>query len=138
MTRPPRIAREVAVKRTPSERARRSVPGHLKWIRTLPCIHCGYETGQYGLGTYVVEAAHVRRGTDGGTSLKPHDRWTVPLCRDCHGVQHQVGEVTFWAMTGVDPVSLAEHLWRHSGDTDKAIRAIERARMTATLREREQ
>lgn len=28
--------------------------------------------------------------------VKPSDKWTVPLCRECHQVQHNRGEVDFW------------------------------------------
>lgn len=34
--------------------------------------------------------------TDGGTSLKPSDNYTVPLCHKCHQEQHQIGELAFW------------------------------------------
>ena len=41
-------------------------------------------------------AAHQREGADGGTGLKPSDMFAVPLCHACHGLQHRVGEKTFW------------------------------------------
>ena len=34
--------------------------------------------------------------TDGGTSLKPSDNYTVPLCHKCHQEQHRIGELAFW------------------------------------------
>ena len=61
---------------------------HLKFIRSLPCCAC--------LKTFTVQAAHIRKGNDGGTGLKPSDCYTVPLCADCHLTQHSEGEVTFW------------------------------------------
>lgn len=133
MRRPPRIQenRVLGEKRTPPERARRSVPGHLRFVRELPCV--AGAAGAYGRCNGPRQTAHVRNGTDGGTGLKPHDKWVLPLCALHHALQHCIGELTFWSRVGIDPVSLAEHLWRHSGDTDKAIRAIERARMTARL-----
>jgi len=47
-----------------------------------------------------IEVAHVRLGSGAGIGQKPDDFRTVPLCRDHHARQHEVGERTFWA--GVD------------------------------------
>lgn len=60
---------------------------HLRFIRSLPCMVC------LSFGS---EAAHIRIFTDGGTSLKPSDHYTVPLCHRDHQRQHNVGELTFW------------------------------------------
>ena len=124
MTRPaPRIPRDVPQpKRKPNVRVRVQ---HHAFIRLLPCVSCGKSPPS--------ECAHVRRGTDGGTGLKPSSRYTVPLCRDCHARQHRVGEVTFWAETEIDPLDLACRLWTVSGDTDQGIRAVERARQAIAL-----
>lgn len=54
-----------------------------------------------------IEVAHIRIGTDGGTSLKPSDYFTVSLCKLCHAEQHSIGERTFWANAGIDPLALA-------------------------------
>lgn len=61
---------------------------HLKFIRSLPCCVC--------LKTFTVQAAHIRKGNDGGTGLKPPDCYTVPLCSECHIKQHTKGEISFW------------------------------------------
>ena len=61
---------------------------HLKFIRSLPCCVC--------LKTFTVQAAHIRKGNDGGAGLKPSDCYTVPLCYECHIKQHTMGEVSFW------------------------------------------
>lgn len=61
-----------------------------------------------------IEAAHVRNGTDGGMSQKPSDFYTVPLCWKAHGEQHQVGETTFWSKYGIDPLKVADRLWKAS------------------------
>ena len=55
-----------------------------------------------------IECAHVRRDTDGGTGLKPSDRWTISLCRDHHIEQHQIGEAAFEKRYGIDMRALAE------------------------------
>jgi hypothetical protein len=82
--------------------------GHLALVRRLPCISCDSDNG--------CEAAHVRLGTGGGTSLKPGDRWALPLCGACHREQHAIGEVTFWRGLDLDPVGVAVALHAKSGD----------------------
>ena len=108
---------------------------HLSFIRSLPCCVCGRAP---------CDAAHVRNGTDGAMGRKPSDKWTVPLCRaqlsmqgdighyteGCHAKQHRWGEEEFWE---ADPLPLAEHLWRISGDMEAGMRAVERFRMRLAL-----
>lgn len=95
---------------------------HLAFVRQLPCAACGSEGWS--------EAAHVRNGTDGATARKPSDKWTAPLCNGgyysgvmpiwCHIKQHAVGEDSFWAEVGKDPLPLCEALWslsrKYEGD----------------------
>ena len=91
----------------------RSIP-HLEFIRSLPCLKCG---------VYPSDAAHIRRGTDGGTGIKPSDEWTVPLCRECHQEQHRIGEPAFFR--NMDKVrELARKLWLYSGDSWSSITII--------------
>jgi hypothetical protein len=123
MPRPPaRIPRDVpkAIRR-PNDRVR---PQHEAFIRQLPCIVC--------LRT-PVQCAHVRIGTGGGAGLKPHSRFTIPLCAEHHREQHQIGEQTFWADLGIDPVNTALRLWTVTGDVEAGIRAVERARSAISL-----
>jgi hypothetical protein len=40
---------------------------------------------------------------------RPHDWFTVPLCRHCHDRQHAVGEEKFWK--GVDAIRVAAALY---------------------------
>jgi hypothetical protein len=54
-----------------------------------------------------IECAHVRCGTDGGTGIKPSDKWCVSLCKECHSRQHQIGEPAFEAEHGINLKSLA-------------------------------
>ena len=65
----------------------RENPEHLAFIRGLPCCVVGCRNQSI--------AAHVRRGTDGGTGLKPSDRFAVPMCDDHHREQHSIGEAAF-------------------------------------------
>lgn len=57
-----------------------------------------------------IEAAHVRRGTDGGTGIKPSDTWTVPACHFHHAEIHRIGEAAFERQTGIKLRALAAEL----------------------------
>ena len=61
---------------------------HCTHIRSHACVNCDAEAP--------IEVAHVRIGSGAGMGQKPHDYWAVPLCRDCHARQHNIGERTFW------------------------------------------
>lgn len=99
---------------------------HLAWIRTLPSVVPGREP---------VEAAHVRYADDRygkrsvGTSLKPSDRWVVPLAADQHRRQHSMNEREFWESVGIDPVVIAALLYVHHGDDGAAHQVIRNARL---------
>jgi hypothetical protein len=75
----------------------------------------------------------VRCGTDGGMGYKPSDRYTVPLCLNCHFMQHEVGELTFWSVCRIDPLNIALRLWTVSGDLAAGERAVSRARQGIAL-----
>lgn len=74
-------------------------PSHLRWVRTLPCCACKRTNG--------IDAAHVGPH---GLSQKASDLWTVPLCRACHRLLHQVGRIAFEARTGVSLFAVVELL----------------------------
>lgn len=59
---------------------------HREFVAKLCCIKCHI---------HPCVAAHFRLGTGGGTSYKPSDIYTVPLCHGCHSAQHS-GERTFY------------------------------------------
>jgi hypothetical protein len=124
---PPRIDRVVAThQRKPNLRFRR---GHEEFIGELPCLACGRPAPS--------ECAHVRTGTDGGVSLKPSSRYTVPLCAACHrtghGAQHTVGELAFWSRLRIDPLNVALKLWTVSGDIQAGERVVFRAQQQINL-----
>jgi len=75
----------------------------------------------------------VRSGSDGGTGMKPSDRYSVPLCADCHVLQHQFGEQRFWSTVRIDPVDVAFRLWTISGDIMAGERTVFRARQHIDL-----
>lgn len=117
----PRIPRAAPLhRRKPSSRRN---PAHLDFIRSLPCLKCGAPAPS--------EAAHIRIGTDGGTGLKPSDKFAAPLCHRCHiAEQHQRGERSFWGELGIDPLDVAARLYAVSGAYEQGLRTILRARLT--------
>lgn len=81
---------------------------HLSWIRG----HCCSVDNAECSGK--IEAAHVRICTDGGTSVKPGDNWTLPLCSHHHAQQHQIGERSFASVHKLDMKATAAKLWQIS------------------------
>jgi hypothetical protein len=113
-----------SARRKPKPDLRRRVQ-HLAFIRQLTCVACGKA------GPSV--AAHVRTGTDGGTGMKPSDRYAVPLCAECHAKQHRIGELTFWSALRIDPLNVASRLWVVSADLKAGERTVFRARQQIDL-----
>ena len=113
----PRIPRTVPGRSRvpPPHRPARTNRRHREFVGGLPCCVCGADHA---------EVAHVRTGTDGGMGLKPSDRFTVPLCRRHHDLQHQVGDTAFWGAVRIDPTGLANHLWTNSGSIEAGLRAV--------------
>ena len=66
-----------------------------------------------------MEAAHCRRGIPahempGGTGIKPHDKWAIPLCPSHHRLQHDIGEKRFEDKFQIDMKATARVLWQRS------------------------
>lgn len=98
---------------------------HKDFIRSLPCLICGAPPRS--------ECAHVRSSMDGGTGLKPSDKYTVPLCSRHHQRQHMVGEAAFWAEAGIDPLDASLRLWTISGEVDRGRAVVSRFRQRMEL-----
>ena len=88
-----------------ADRGKRS-PAHRAWVRGHACCACGSQVA--------IECAHVRTGTDGGTGMKPSDRWCISLCKDCHHNQHEMGEGPFEVFYGIDMKALAREFTARS------------------------
>lgn len=54
---------------------------------------------------------------------KPDDKWTLPLCNECHNEQHREGELTFWYRLGISPVHMCVVLYELKDDLDAMRRA---------------
>lgn len=108
--------------RSNSRPNRRRAPSHRAFVLRLPCV-VAYRGGCSG----PIEFAHVRASRDAGVGQRPSDRYGLPLCHQHHiHDQHVRGEAAFWRNTEI-PVALAEELYRHTGDEERAMRAIARA-----------
>lgn len=104
-----------ATKRPPMQAPKAGGPvrceSHLQWVRGLTCVCADIDpTGCGGK----VRACHVRRGTDGGTSMKPGDNWTFAACDEHHGEQHRLGETSFEGKYRLRLKQIAETTWRRS------------------------
>ena len=108
-------------------------PLHLKWIASLPAVISG------AMGC---EAAHInfpdkRFGKHmRGKGTKVGDNWTLPLLPEEHrtgpAAQHKTGkEKDWWESHGIDANTLADRLWRVSGDTAAAIVIINQSLASA-------
>lgn len=86
--------------------ARWRSPAHCNFVRSHACAVCARQSA--------IEVAHIRIGTGAGMGQKPHDWFTVSLCKPCHQLQHSCGERTFWAAAEIDPIKLAEEFSKAS------------------------
>lgn len=100
-------------------------PGFLAFVRRHQC--CCVEVDPTGCEGEI-EAAHVRRGTDGGVGMKPSDCYALPLCSGHHGEQHRTGEQTFEKKYRFAMKSVADRLWRRWITTTEAGRKFEASR----------
>jgi hypothetical protein len=83
---------------------------HRKFVRS----HCCCVPGCRAL---LVDVAHLRSVAMGaGTSLKPADWYTVPLCRVHHEQQEPAGPDAFGDRHGIDLWAIAAELVRRSPD----------------------
>jgi hypothetical protein len=95
---PPRL-----VHPKPRREGRLRCPAHLKFVRSFACT-------VYDCMERPTEAAHIRIGTDGGTSLKPSDCWVISLCATHHAEQHR-GEASFAEKYRLDTKAIARGFW---------------------------
>lgn len=95
------------IKQTQPHAPSRSCTAHRAWVRRH---HCSVP----GCKRLPIECAHVRSGTDGGTALKPSDRWCLGLCSFHHAEQHRIGERRFEAKHGICLTDIANLFTRRS------------------------
>lgn len=78
------------IPKAPKRSSRWRSQAHCNFVRGHACCHCDSMSA--------IEVAHVRLGSGAGLSQKPDDWRTVSLCRECHTMQHNMGEASFWAV----------------------------------------
>ncbi len=82
---------------------------HLRYVAQQPCIICGRSPSH---------AHHIRFAQSNGLGLKVSDEFTVPLCAIHHQQNHATGnERLWWQEHKIDPIPVAERLWRESRAT---------------------
>lgn len=121
MALPPRIPKVM------SKHARKKREGmsrqHLTWIKTLPCCVCLGRTR---------DPHHLLENVDGlpkGVGRKNADKWAIPVCRLDHDQAHAAGnDEVYFRKRDIDARSLAQALWRVSGDTEAGLRLVYRAK----------
>jgi len=109
------------------EVVRRDCPAHESWIRGFECSIPGCNFRLFDLP---IECAHVRNSEltppneRGGLGLKPHSKWTLPLCTWHHAELHRFGEAAFQKLhsidLGIEAQNLAKqspHKWRWADET---------------------
>ena len=92
---------------------------HLALIRQLPCVSC--------LVLPAGEAHHLKCTGERGMSVRSTDRWALPHCHNCHMEIESRGakqEIAYYGSFGVDPLALAEALWKSTGDLAQMARII--------------
>jgi hypothetical protein len=79
---------------------------HLKFVARQPCLACGRTPSQ---------AHHLRIAQPRALGRKVSDEFTVPLCALHHHDLHMKGnEGEWWNGRAIEPLPVAESLWRQS------------------------
>ena len=79
---------------------------HVKFVAGHPCLICG---------RHPADPHHLRFAQSRALGRKVSDEFTVPLCRGHHREVHRCGdEAAWWAKVGVEPLGVANALWRES------------------------
>ena len=79
---------------------------HVKFVAGHPCLICGRRPA---------DPHHLRFAQSRALGRKVSDEFTVPLCRGHHREVHRSGdEAAWWAKVGVEPVEVANALWRET------------------------
>lgn len=91
-------------------------PAHLAFVASLPCSVLGCNAP--------ANVHHLRvPGTDAAAGRRASDRFAVPCCWQHHqgqgGIHHRGlhdrgSEEDWWAARGIDPLAIAESLWKRS------------------------
>jgi ERF superfamily len=79
---------------------------HVKFVAGHPCLICGRRPA---------DPHHLRFAESRALGRKVSDEFAVPLCRGHHRELHRCGdEAAWWAKLGIDPLGVANALWRET------------------------
>jgi ERF superfamily len=79
---------------------------HLRYVISQPCLFCARKPS---------DAHHLRFMQPRALGRKTSDEFVVPLCRTHHRAAHRAAnEQAWWKAIGIDPVKIANKLWRDS------------------------
>ncbi|MBR1154586.1 ERF family protein [Bradyrhizobium sp. JYMT SZCCT0428] len=107
-------SKEVIVRSKPVRERDR---GHLKYVAGQPCLACGRSPS---------DPHHIKYADSWTVGRKVSDRFTVPLCRLHHRELHRRGnERVWWQQKGIDPLPLADALWKTTHITDPASASLD-------------
>jgi hypothetical protein len=84
-----------------------------KWLDTFEHKEC-WNCGEDGSVSKSVVPAHIRWASLSGTSLKPGDDLTVPLCGRCHADQEANPGPEWWAECLKNYVRSIYRAWKQS------------------------
>jgi hypothetical protein len=77
---------------------------HLRSIVKMPCLVCGRKPS---------DPHHLRYAQPRALGRKASDEFVVPLCRMHHREVHRAGdERAWWKAAGIDPLKVAQKLWK--------------------------
>jgi hypothetical protein len=88
---------------------------HRRFVSTQPCLLCGRTPA---------DPHHLRFAQPRTMGRKVSDEFTVPVCRMHHRELHSHGdERLWWRKLNVDPLSIAQKLWKRSRADSDTIRS---------------
>jgi hypothetical protein len=77
---------------------------HLRSVAKEPCLICGRKPS---------DPHHLRYLQPRALGRKPSDEFAVPLCRVHHRAVHRArDERAWWQAAGIDPIKIADKLWK--------------------------
>lgn len=85
-------------------------PAFLAFLRQHPCCVCGKPGPSDPCHIRMANLVLGKRYT--GKGEKPHDRYSVPMCRPHHDEQHSMSESKFWQIVMLNPFKIAHDLYQ--------------------------
>jgi hypothetical protein len=97
---------------------------HLRYVAQQACLICGRKPS---------DPHHLRHVQPRGLGYKASDEFAVPLCRSHHRAVHRAGnERAWWQAAGIDPLTVARELWKHTRVNEGRIRPDRMAQGTGS------